>query len=134
KTTADIDIQLAHDNTATGHRAAARVRAALPTAEAKDEAFRQVVDSPALPNAVLAAVVDGFNRSHDVSLLLPFRERYFAALRTVWSTRTHEIAQTIVQGLFPSRLVEQETVDETTAWLDANEDAPASLRRLLTEN
>src|SRR5699024_10254777 len=39
KTTADIDIQLAHDNTATGHRAAARVRAALPTAEAKDEAF-----------------------------------------------------------------------------------------------
>ncbi|NYI68931.1 aminopeptidase N [Spelaeicoccus albus] len=131
---AEIDAQLASDNTATGHRAAARARAARPDEASKSDAWQQVVESADLPNAVLSSVVAGFGRAHDPALLEKFREKYFAALRTVWSTRTNEIAQTIVAGLYPSRLVDQTTIDETTDWLDANADAPSGLRRLVAEN
>jgi len=134
---ADIAAQLADDATATGQRAAAAARAALPTAEAKATAWASVVDQDGLPNALQAATIAGFGRVHDRSLLLPFVEPYFAGLETVWADKTSEMAQNIVVGLYPTDLTDDTSVDvlgATDAWLAAHPDAPAALRRLVLES
>ncbi|MDQ1682368.1 MAG: aminopeptidase, partial [Frankiaceae bacterium] len=48
-------------------------------------------------------------------------------------SRTSEMAQDLVVGLFPSFVVEQPVVDKVDAFLSSF-DAPAPLRRLLLES
>jgi aminopeptidase N len=129
-----IDAELSSDTTATGQLAAAAAQAALPTPEAKDAAWAALVDSTDLPNATQRSMISGFMRVHDRTLLEPFVDRYFSSVKDVWATRTHEIAQQIVVGLYPSLLTTQETLDRTDAFLEAlGEDSP-SLRRLVLES
>ena len=133
----DIAAQLSADATATGQRAAAAARAALPTAEAKAAAWAAVVDADELPNALQAATIAGFGRVHDRGLLVPFVEPYFAALEQVWADKTNEMAQNIVVGLYPTDLADDDRVDvlgATDAWLDAHPDATPALRRLVSES
>ncbi len=131
---ADIEAELARDSTATGELAAAGALAALPTAEGKEAAWAALVDATDLPNATQRAMIVGFARVHDRALLEPYVERYFASLRQVWETRTHEIAQQIVVGLYPSLQTEQATLDRTDAFLaELGTEAP-SLRRLVLES
>jgi aminopeptidase N len=131
---AEIDAELARDSTATGQLAAAAARAAVPTAEAKEAAWAALVDSTDLPNATQRSMIGGFTRVHDRSLLEPFVERYFASVQDVWASRTHEIAQQIIVGLYPSLLTTQETLDRTDAFLAGIGDASPSLRRLILES
>ena len=131
----EIAAELLRDDTATGRRAAAAARGAVPTAAAKETVWSAVVEQGALPNATQAAVIGGFNRVWDRGLLLPFVERYFEALDVIWASRTNEMAQGIVVGLYPTTLAgaqEAEVLSLTDAWLAA-EHAPA-LRRLVVES
>ncbi len=128
-----IDAELARDETATGQRAAAAARAARPDQAAK-EAVWQAVMGGELTNAVQASTIGGFGRSHDPELLAPFTVRYFDALLPVWRSRTLEMAEQIVVGLYPATLVTQDLLDRADRWLAGNPDAPAGLRRLVLEN
>ncbi len=130
----EIDREQDRDDTANGRRSAALARAARPCAETKQQAWASVVDSDELPNAVQESVILGFGRVHDAELLRPFVDRYFAAIEDVWSTRTNEIAQQIVIGLYPTRLADQALVDSSDAWLAEHPDAVPALRRLVSEN
>ncbi|WP_247829197.1 aminopeptidase N [Arthrobacter antioxidans] len=130
----EIDAELAKDSTATGELAAAAARAAVPTPEAKEAAWAALVDSADLPNAAQRSMIGGFTRVHDRSLLEPFVARYFASIQDVWATRTHEIAQQIVVGLYPSLLTTQDTLDRTDAFLAALGEESPSLRRLVLES
>ncbi|MGY4645921.1 aminopeptidase N [Cellulomonas sp. URHB0016] len=133
----DVAAQLSVDATATGQRAAAAARAALPTPEAKATAWAVVVDGDELPNALQAATIAGFGRVHDRGLLVPFVEPYFAALERVWSDKTNEMAQNIVVGLYPTDLADDDRVDvlgATDAWLEEHPDAAPALRRLVGES
>ncbi|WP_433122037.1 aminopeptidase N [Arthrobacter koreensis] len=130
----EIAAELERDATATGQLAAAGARAALPSAEAKAAAWDAIVVRSDLPNAAQRAAIGGFSRVHDTALLEPYSQRYFDSLREVWASRTHEIAQQIVVGLYPARLTTQETVDRTDAFLDSLGDEAPALRRLLLEN
>ncbi|MCQ1986568.1 aminopeptidase N [Arthrobacter sp. zg-Y844] len=132
--TADIDAELERDATATGALAAAMARAAIPTAEAKAAAWEAIVERSDMPNAAQRSAIAGFMRVHDTGLLEPYAQKYFASIRDVWASRTHEIAQQIAVGLYPSRLTRQDTVDTTDAFLaDLGGDSP-SLRRLVLES
>ncbi len=129
---AEISAEVARDDTATGRRAAAAARAAVPTAAAKRDAFAAVVDpgDDELPNAVQAAVIAGFSRvvgEAGSALLAPYVEPYFAAIERVWRTRTNEIAQSVVTGLAPVALASPEVLERYDAWLAA---APADLPAL----
>ncbi len=133
---AEIAAQLAADATATGELAAATARAAVPTAQAKAAAWSALIDRDDLPNAAQAATIAGFGRVHDLGLLLPFVEPYFARLEDVWATRTNEIAQNLAFGLYPLELAGDARVDVlalTEAWLAGHPDAPAGLRRIVAE-
>ncbi|WP_285040415.1 aminopeptidase N [Plantibacter sp. LMC-P-059a] len=128
----DIDAALAADNTANGAQAAARARATIPTNEGKRAAFDSVVEQDDQPNAIVRNVGLGFGHVIDPAVLEPLVEPYFAALTTVWESRSYKIAEYIVEGLYPSALASTELRDRTRAWLDANPEVPA-LRRMLVE-
>ncbi|MBP2402908.1 aminopeptidase N [Streptomyces syringium] len=128
-----IAAELERDKTSAGERHAASARAARPTAEAKAEAWAAVVESDKLPNAVQEAVIGGFVQTDQRELLAPYSEKYFAVVKDIWESRSHEIAQQIAVGLYPSLLVSQDTLDATDAWL-ASAGPNAALRRLVTES
>ncbi|WP_371479157.1 aminopeptidase N [Kitasatospora sp. NBC_00315] len=129
---AAIDAELARDRTAAGEQHAATCRAARPTAAAKAGAWESVVESDKLTNYVQDAVIAGFVQSDQRELLAPYTAKYFAAVKDVWESRSHEIAQQIVVGLYPALQVEQATLDATDAWLASAEPTPA-LRRQVVE-
>ena len=128
----EIDAEQVRDATAAGARHAAAARAARPTAEAKAQAWRLAVEDQELPNAVQAAVIAGFGQPDQQDLLRDWIEPYFAAILHVCHTRTAELAQNVVVGLYPSLVVDEAVVARTDAWIAEN-DPPAPLRRLLVE-
>ncbi|MFF7789288.1 aminopeptidase N [Streptomyces sp. NPDC007991] len=121
------------DRTAAGERHAATARAARPTPEAKAEAWASVVDSDKLPNAVQEAVIAGFVQTDQRELLAPYADRYFEVVKDIWESRSHEMAQQIAVGLYPTVQVSRETLDKTDAWL-ASAEPNAALRRLVSES
>ncbi|MEU8876069.1 aminopeptidase N [Streptomyces javensis] len=130
---AAIAAELERDKTSAGERHAATARAARPTPRAKAEAWASVVESDKLPNAVQEAVIGGFVQTDQRELLAPYAEKYFAVAKDVWNSRSHEMAQQIVVGLYPALQVSPETLDATDAWL-ASAEPTAALRRLVTES
>ncbi|MFD9909459.1 aminopeptidase N [Streptomyces sp. NPDC059063] len=129
----EIAAEAERDKTAAGERHAAAARAARPTAEAKAEAWASVVESDKLPNAVQEAVISGFVQTEQRELLAHYTEKYFAAVKSVWDSRSHEMAQQVAVGLYPAVQVAQATLDATDAWL-ASAEPTAALRRLVMES
>ncbi|ARX83541.1 MULTISPECIES: aminopeptidase N [Streptomyces] len=130
---AGIAAEFERDKTAAGERHAAAARAARPTAAAKAEAWASVVESDKLPNAVQEAVISGFVQTEQRELLAPYTQKFFDAVKSVWESRSHEMAQQVVVGLYPAVQVSQETLDATDAWIAAAEPT-AALHRLITES
>ncbi|MFD7289600.1 aminopeptidase N [Streptomyces sp. NPDC059863] len=129
----EISAEYERDRTAAGERHAAAARSARPLAEAKAEAWASVVESDKLPNALQEAVISGFVQTDQRELLAPYAERFFAAVGEVWESRSHEMAQQIAVGLYPSLQVSRATLDATDAWL-ASASPNAALRRLISES
>ena len=129
----EIDAALAADNTANGAQAAARAKATIPTAANKLAIFSSLVDSDEAPNSIVRNSALGFSHTNDPSSLEPIVERYFASLTELWKSRSYQIAETLIVGLYPSTLASQELIDATNAWLTNNQEVPA-LRRLVIEN
>ena len=126
-----IEAEQLRDDTAAGHKQAALARAARPTAAAKELAWADVVDRTDISNAVMEMIIAGFNQPDQLDELRPYRDRYFEVLPRVWTERTWEMAAWITEGMYPTLLVEQETVDATDAFLAGEMDF--GLRRLLNE-
>jgi aminopeptidase N len=129
---AEIDAELDRDDTAAGHQHALTLRAARPTAAAKAEAWHLVVEQDELPNADQSAVVAGFHHFSQRALLEPYIDKYFAAIGEIYQTRSAEMAQHIITGLYPYSATNQTTVDRTDAYLREEQPGPA-LRRMLLE-
>ncbi|MER5767059.1 aminopeptidase N [Streptomyces sp. NPDC001985] len=128
-----IAAEYERDRTAAGEQHAATARAARPSAEAKAEAWALAVEGDSLPNAKQEAVIGGFVQSDQRELLAPYTEKYFAVVKGVWESRSTEMAQQIVVGLYPSFQVSRATLDATDAWLESAEPT-AALRRLVSES
>jgi aminopeptidase N len=130
----EIAATLEADNTASGAQSAAHATAAIPTAEGKAAAFASLVDSDTAPNAIVRATGLGFQRASDPSVFEPLVPLYFASLEKLWETRSYAIAASVINGLYPSALANQQLRDATQAWLDANTEQPPALRRIVIEN
>ncbi|MBU3995617.1 MAG: ERAP1-like C-terminal domain-containing protein, partial [Actinobacteria bacterium] len=133
-TSEEIEAALAEDRTATGQQSAAHARAALPTAAAKTAAWDSVFSTADLPNAIVRATGLGLLRAHDLSLLVPFIDRYFDSLLEIWNSRSYAIAEEIIEGFYPSPLASEPLRAASQLWLDQHAEAPAALRRLVTEH
>lgn len=133
-----IAVQLGKDATASGQRRAAHAKAALPGAEFKRAAWDALINAPEgkdLPNALQTETTGGFNHVHDVAILEPYVDEYFAMLRRIYKDKTNEMAANLIEGLYP---VEQagrvpDLQDRADAWLAENADAHDALKRLVIE-
>ncbi|GHF62471.1 aminopeptidase N [Amycolatopsis bartoniae] len=128
---AEIDAELARDDTATGRRHAEHARALRPSVDGKAEAWQRAVYDDELPNALSNAVIGGFSHPGQKHLLGDYVSRYFEVIDEVWQRRSSERAQPTVVGLFPAWAVAQSTVEAADRWLAGEH--PAALRRLVSE-
>ena len=55
-------------------------------------------------------------------------------LTTLWASRTHAIAESVVVGFYPVMLANADLADASQGWLDANPEATPALRRVVSEN
>ncbi|MGF0171538.1 aminopeptidase N [Streptomyces sp. Marseille-Q5077] len=130
---AEIAGEYERDKTAAGERHAVTARAARPTAEAKAEAWSSVIDSDKLPNSLQEAVIVGFVQTDQRELLAPYGDMFFEVVKDIWDARSHEMAQQIAVGLYPTIQVSEDTLRKTDAWLTSAE-PNAALRRLISES
>ena len=139
-TAAELDAALAADLTASGREGHATALAARPDPQVKAEAWQAAVHSDELSNQLLSATIRGFTTA-PAGLLDPYVEPYFDSLRTVWSSRSIEIASRIVRGLYPEAQdlkagtppAGHPVLVRTDEWLANNGDAPPALRRIIVE-
>jgi aminopeptidase N len=133
-TKAELDAELAKDNTTTGNLAYETCLAAMPNSEAKAYAFNKVLNED-IVTSVRSALIAGFQRPIQRDLLEPFVTLYFENLINAWESKSYEGAAKYVSGFYPSWIVKQSTVDATNVWLNgAGKDSPAVLRKLVKES
>ena len=133
-TQAELDAELASDNTTSGNLMFETAKAATPSAEAKAYAFNTVMHQDA-QTSVRSALVAGFQRPIQRHLLTPFVDLYFENLLSEWESKSYEGAAKFVTGMYPSWIISQSTLDKTNTWLKGvGKDAPAVLRKLVKES
>ncbi|HEX3222516.1 MAG TPA: aminopeptidase N [Nocardioides sp.] len=76
----DVEALLAEDSDPDAWMSALRARTARPSAEAKAEAWRRVVDDRAIPPGVVRRVGRSFWRPGQEELVTPYAERFLASL------------------------------------------------------
>jgi aminopeptidase N len=129
----EINEALAADNTSNGQQHAARLRAMIPTAEGKRQVFQEMLTNDQLPNVIVRHMTMGYTHVNDPTVLVGNVDDYFAALQTIWESRTYKMAEYLVDGLYPTPLVSDDLVQASDRWLANAPDIPA-LRRLIEEN
>ena len=125
---ARIADELEHDHTISGQERAAAARAVRPLAEAKDEAWQDVVVREDVPNGTQSAVALAFQVPGQDELLEPYVDRYLDVAASVWEAKGTYRAGVILTLMFPQVLVSESTRDRVAQWLATTEANPAALR------
>ncbi len=129
----DIDGEYKRDKTVTGELARELCISALPNASAKAVAWDKATMQE-ITNSKRVAAIQGFARPRHRELVSAYIDKYFDLLLSTWGAKSFEVASKIVTGLYPAYIVSAETLDKTNKWLNTTgKDAPASLRRLVSE-
>lgn len=130
----DIARENHSDPSSSGRLHAETASAALPLPIVKIRAWEAIREAGALSNDVLSAIIAGFIAPSAMPLIEEYVDEYFDGLLGFWMDNSIEIARRLVLGLYPRWSVDEEAVvEKTDAWLAANDDAPAALRRLVIE-
>ncbi len=130
---AEIEAELVRDNTTSGNCFFETAIAAMPTHEAKEYAWKKIVNED-IQTSIRSALVAGFQRPIQREILSSYIDRYFECIIDVWSSKSYEGAAKVVSGLYPTWVLSQSTIDKTRDWLDTTgKDAPAVMRKLVIE-
>ncbi|RZU24269.1 aminopeptidase N [Kribbella rubisoli] len=130
----EIDDELTRDTTITGQERAAQARAARPTAEAKEEAWRIAVESEDTPNETQFRTILGFQQPGQEDLLRPYVDKYLTAAKDVYTRLGSSMGENVLVYLSPRHLADQAALDALTGWLAAESSAvDAPTLRYVTE-
>ncbi|MBC6456338.1 aminopeptidase N [Actinomadura sp. HBU206391] len=127
---AQLAAELVRDPSSAGREAAARCRAALPDAAAKERAWQRLFTANGQSNQLLAATADGFWDPGRPDATSRYVERYFAEIADA-GPRGAVASRVLAGQLFPAHAVNAETVRAAEKCLD--HDLTAPLRRALTD-
>jgi len=90
------------DKSDTGIRAALRAGTSVPKIEIKNEAWERFLNPQTkLSVHQSAAEMSGFRWVHQDSILVPFNEKFFSSLRSVFESRDKEFCNSFFYSLFP---------------------------------
>ncbi|MEY3319643.1 MAG: aminopeptidase N [Actinobacteria bacterium] len=130
----EIDAELQRDNTLTGQLARERCLAAQPNLEAKEKAFKTATENFEISNWMRLSAIQGFARPLHRDFHAKFIDRYFGLILNIYNTKSYEDSSNIIDLLFPSYVVSNETLAKTDAWLTSTgKDAHPTLRRHVLE-
>ncbi|MEY3455465.1 MAG: aminopeptidase, partial [Actinomycetota bacterium] len=130
----EIDAELQRDNTLTGQLARERCLAAQPNLEAKEKAFKTATENFEISNWMRLSAIQGFARPLHRDFHAKFIDRYFGLILDIYNTKSYEDSSNIIDLLFPSYVVSNETLAKTDAWLNSTgKDAHPTLRRHVLE-
>jgi aminopeptidase N len=105
-----IDAELARDRSAEGAVHAARCRAALPSPQAKADAWRLITEDGAVGNYLLYATCEGFWAPEQQELTRPYVARYFAEIPATARLRSGWVVGKTARLAYPVYAVADETV------------------------
>lgn len=129
--TAEIEEARAADASARGAEAAARCRAALPEAAAKEKAWEDMFGpADALSNYLFTATAQGFWQPEQSGLLHGFVARYFTDVVPLAARRGPALAEAAGRYAFPAVFVDEETLTRGEECLASGRPVPALRRRL----
>ena len=128
-----IEEELKRDDTAMGREHAAGAKAAIPTLEAKQIAWTLVTTNESLPNSEIHSALGGLSYIDHAEIMKNFIDKYFESVATLWNSRTHEIGQSLVTGLFPSSNITQEVIEKSDKFLAENKELAVGARRIIIE-
>jgi aminopeptidase N len=130
---AEIEAESKKDETAHGKQYTASAYAAIPSKDAKSKAFNSITTDN-LSNTIHSYTCQGFNVNIHHEILADFVDPYFDSILKVWETKGYEIAETTATLLFPTWVINQETLNKAEQWLNVTgKDASNALRRAITE-
>jgi aminopeptidase N len=127
--TLDVTAELERDDTGSGRTAARRALASRPERAVRAAAWDAAWNDLSLSNDHLDAEIAGFRAGGRRDLIAEFDDEYFRRILEAWQTRSIELAQRLVVGLFPA----SDSLDRVDGWLSENGSAPAALRRIVVE-
>ncbi|GAB3417215.1 M1 family aminopeptidase [Flindersiella endophytica] len=108
----EIDAEALSDATSEGLKSAARCHAALPSPQAKQQAWNILMTDRTVSNHMLAATAQGFWLPEQAALTEPFVDRYFAEITAATSWRTPWMAQGLARGAYPWHPISQATIEQ----------------------
>ncbi len=128
---AEIDAELARDNTISGQEQAAAARVAQPRREVKEAAWAAILD-PETPNETAREMVLSVFRFGQAEVTEGFVEKYLEAAETVMETLGFHKGSTVVEYGFPKQLGSAEVLAQLDAWLESSP-APKTAKRYVSE-
>jgi aminopeptidase N len=128
---AEIDAELARDNTDEGRRHAASCRASVPDAAHKEAAWRLLAESDALGTEGVIEVARGFGQVDHAVLIAPYAERYFEVLPDIWTSKGDQFKFLLATLLFPYAAASHALLDRIDAFLAAGDRNPGMARVLI---
>ena len=130
---ADLKKLLDADNTIPGNAAYQRGLAAIPTLEAKEQAWDAIYNVET-GTQVRQSLMAGYARPSHRELHAHFVDRFFDTLLKTWDEHGFEMAGDIVKSMYPATVITNDLLSKTDSWLASHKDAPAAMVRFLNEN
>ena len=120
---AEIDAELAQDNTITGSQNAAGARAAQPLAEAKAAAWERATNDATVPNETHQQIVASFWQFGQEDVLAGYGDRYLqmcediSSSAGVWEKMGQTLQSNALESLYPSPYADQAWLDKVGDWM-----------------
>jgi aminopeptidase N len=128
---AEVDAELSRDSTDQGRNQALGVRAAIPDAAHKAEAWRLLTETELGPEGVYS-LADGFGLGEHAELARPYAEKYFEVLPQLWAARPEQMRVLLAERIFPYSSASPALLERVDEFLAA-EQRDVAMRRVLVE-
>lgn len=128
-----IAAELERDPSATGQEGAARCRAALPTEEAKAQAWEAMFTRDDLSNYLFTATAQGFWQPEQAELVRQYVPRYYEDAVALAARRGPAIADAAGRWAFPDHAIDEDNQDLGQACLRDADPIPALRRKLIDQ-
>ncbi|KQX53452.1 MULTISPECIES: aminopeptidase N [unclassified Streptomyces] len=125
-----IAAELERDPSATGQEGAARCRASLPAADAKEAAWSAMFDTDDLSNYLFTATALGFWQPEQAELVRGYVPRFYPAAVALADRRGPAIAEAAGRYAFPSYAIDAESLALGESHLANDPMIPALHRKL----
>ncbi|MFI8823129.1 aminopeptidase N [Streptomyces sp. NPDC053431] len=130
---AAIAAELDRDPSATGQEGAARCRAALPTAEAKEAAWAAMFATDDLSNYLFTATAQGFWKPEQAELVRDYVARFYPDAVAMAGRRSPAMAEAAGRFAFPAYAVDAESLALGERHLAEDDMIPALHRKLVDQ-